>query len=134
MKRGERRRRARDVQHVADRRDHADDQPACEDRPTDDQNPRGPPAVPAATLSCLSRHLASFEITVRVCVFLPSTSRPPLRSVHDIMNPDTAELAIVETASEPVIPFDAQAAGWPFAPVAPRPRLRLADLLRSLDA
>jgi hypothetical protein len=82
----------------------------------------------------LSRHLASFEITVRDCDFLPSTSRPPLRSVHDIMNPDTAELAIVETASEPVMPFDAPSARWPSAPVAPGPRLRRADLLRSLDA
>jgi hypothetical protein len=53
------------------------------------------------------------------CDFLPGTLQRPLRSVSHIMNSDTAELAIVDTASEPL---DVRAAG-------------LAALgLRSLDA
>jgi hypothetical protein len=50
------------------------------------------------------------------------------------MNPDTAELAIVETASEPVIPFDPPAPAWAPRPAPPRPWARPAELLRSADA
>jgi hypothetical protein len=50
------------------------------------------------------------------------------------MNPDTAELAIVETASEPVIPFDPPAPAWAPRPAPPRRWARPAELLRSADA
>ena len=47
---------------------------------------------------------------MQVCDFLPVTSqRPSLRSVAETMNPDTAELAIVDPASEPVAPLDLRA-------------------------
>ena len=66
--------RLRDVQDVADRRDRGDASIAYREHAADDeQDPCGPAAgVPAAALSCLSRHLGRFEITAPVCDFLPA--------------------------------------------------------------
>jgi hypothetical protein len=66
---GDRRRRLRDVEHVADRCDRADDQRRDDDPAADQQKACWPRAVvPAAALSCLSRHLRTFEITVRIVI------------------------------------------------------------------
>ena len=64
VQRGERGRRLGDVQDVGDGGDHADDERGGEHAAADEEDPRAPAAA-AAALSCLSRHLGSFEITVR---------------------------------------------------------------------
>src|SRR6202035_5782613 len=122
------------AQDVADRRDHRDHQPAGDHASAHEQNPCGPAAVvPVTTLACLSRHLRNFEITVRDCDFLPYPSWRPLRSVSEPMNPDTAELAIVESASEPAVPSEPRVPAWPAAGVASRPWMRLRAGLRSVE-
>jgi Mannosyltransferase (PIG-V) len=49
------------------------------------------------------------------------------------MNPDTAELAIVESASEPAVPFEPRMPAWPAAGMARRPWTRLRAGLRSVE-
>jgi hypothetical protein len=49
------------------------------------------------------------------------------------MNPDTAELAIVEPASEPAVPFEPRAHAWPPAAATIAPWRRLLGALRSLE-
>ena len=58
-----------DVEHVADRRNRADDQRGDEHAAADQENSCGPRAVvPAPALSCLSRHLRTSEITVPIVI------------------------------------------------------------------
>ena len=67
----------------------------------DQQKPCGTGAVvPAPALSCLSRHRRNLRDYRADCDFLPVAPCRPRRRAPSTMNPDTAELAIVDPAGE----------------------------------
>ncbi len=67
--RADRRCRLRDVEHVADGRDRADDQRGDDHAAADQQKPRRAGAMmPAPALSSLSRHLRTFEIICPIVI------------------------------------------------------------------
>ncbi len=80
------------MKHVADSRDHADDERNGENAGADEQNARAR-AVVATAVSCLSRHRWKVEITVHDVISRHLQRRLSLRSVPIAMSSDTVEPA-----------------------------------------